>query len=195
MKSSLKNATISPLISESEIQEKIKELARKIYDDYRKLAQENGFRLILVGVLNGAIQFVADLARELSEYFPSSSIEIDFVSISTRRQGTAVGKLVLEKDTKYPLSKAHVLVVDDILDTGKTLSWLTNYILNSKKHKGILSLKTCVLLVKSSAQEKKIRPDYFGFLIPDVWVVGYGLDIAGKYRQLKDISRIYNHAQ
>jgi hypoxanthine phosphoribosyltransferase len=159
------------LISEQAIDAKISELAHQISSDYAQAED-----LILVGVLKGSFIFLADLARRLT--IPRS---VDFMALSTYGQGTETdGAVRMIMDLRRNISGHHVLVVEDIVDTGYTIS----YLLRTLATRQPASLKTCVLVHKPDRRQIHAQIDYLGFEIPDVWVVGFGLDWAERYRAL-----------
>jgi len=156
------------LISEEEIKEKIKILGKKITDDYQ------GKDLVFVGVLRGAVIFMADLARSIS-----IPMIFDFIAISSYGAATeSSGVVRILKDLDETIEGKDVLVVEDIIDTGLTLDYLLR-ILKSRKP---ASIKVCTFLNKKARRRVKIKIDYFGFDIPNKFVVGYGLDYEGKFR-------------
>jgi hypoxanthine phosphoribosyltransferase len=159
------------LISEEAIQAKVAELARRISSDYRDVDD-----LIMVGVLKGSFIFLADLSRRLT--IPRS---IDFMALSTYGDGTETdGAVRIIMDLRRNIAGKHVLVVEDIVDTGHTLA----YLIRNLAARQPASLKTCVLVHKPDRREVYAQIDYLGFEIPDAWVVGCGLDWAEKYRAL-----------
>jgi len=159
------------LISEEEIHAKVEELARRISADYREVDD-----LIMVGVLKGSFIFLADLARHLT--IPRS---VDFMALSTYGDGTDTdGAVRMIMDLRRNIAGQHVLVVEDIVDTGYTLA----YLIRSLSARQPASLKTCVLVHKPERRKVYAQIDYLGFEIPDAWVVGCGLDWAEKYRTL-----------
>ncbi len=159
------------LISAEEIQAKVDELGRRISADYRDVDD-----LILIGVLKGSFIFLADLARSLS--VPRS---VDFMALSTYGDGTETdGAVRMIMDLRRNISGKHVIVVEDIVDTGHTLA----YLIRALAARNPASLKTCVLVHKPDRREVYAQIDYLGFEIPDVWVVGCGLDWAEKFRTL-----------
>ena len=169
---------IVELYSEKDIQEMVQILAREIAEDFKDLMQQKNFQLVLVGILNGAVPFIGDLARALSKYFPLGILEIDYLAISSHREG---GPIRLEKDTKKPLKNKHVLVVEDITDTGRTLEEIMKII----AAKDPASIRICVLIDRYSPTEKVVKPDYVGFTVcKPHWLVGYGLDDKGIGREL-----------
>jgi hypoxanthine phosphoribosyltransferase len=159
------------LISEDEIHQKVEELARRISADYRDVDD-----LILVGVLKGSFIFLADLARHLT--IPRS---VDFMALSTYGDHTETdGAVRMIMDLRRNIAGQHVLIVEDIVDTGYTLAYLVRTLAARQP----ASLKTCVLVHKPDRREVYAQIDYLGFEIPDEWVVGCGLDWAEKYRTL-----------
>lgn len=159
------------LISAEQIQEKVDELGRRISADYRDVDD-----LILVGVLKGSFIFLADIARALT--IPRS---VDFMALSTYGDGTETdGAVRMIMDLRRNIAGKHVLVVEDIVDTGHTLA----YLIRALAARNPASLKTCVLVHKPDKREVYAQIDYLGFEIPDVWVVGCGLDWAEKFRTL-----------
>jgi hypoxanthine phosphoribosyltransferase len=159
------------LISEEEIQAKVEELARRISADYRDVDD-----LILIGVLKGSFIFLADLARHLT--IPRS---VDFMALSTYGNSTDTdGAVRMIMDLRRNIAGQHVLIVEDIVDTGYTLS----YLIRTLAARQPASLRTCVLVHKPDRREVYTQIDYLGFEIPDAWVVGCGLDWAEKFRTL-----------
>ncbi|MBL9135894.1 MAG: hypoxanthine phosphoribosyltransferase [Verrucomicrobiales bacterium] len=161
------------LISQEEIARRITQLAQEISRDFAER------ETVVVAVLNGTVMFLADLLRHLS--FP---LRLDFVGVSSYGNGTSAGELKLTKATSLDIRGRDILVVDDILDTGKTLDRVTVHLRQFKPRR----LRTCVLLDKKARRQIKIKGDYTGFQIPDEFVVGYGLDFAEKYRNLPFIA-------
>lgn len=157
------------LISEGTIDNRIDELAVEINTDY---GQEP---LLVIGVLTGTILFFADLVRRLT-----GPIEMDFIGISSYRDGTTSGEIKITGANKTDLKNRRVLVVDDILDGGRTLATVIRE-LSAQQPK---ELKSCVLLEKKERRQIPINADYVGFQIPNHFVVGYGLDYAERYRNL-----------
>lgn len=159
----------SVLYGEQEILRRVKQMAWDIEQDYA------GKDLVVVALLNGTVMFLADLVRYLD-----LPLRLDFMGVSSYGKGTKSGKLVFTKELKLDVKGRDVLLVDDILDTGKTLTIVTKKLKRLKPR----SLKICVLLSKSARREEKVVADYVGFDIPDAFVVGYGLDYAERYRNL-----------
>ena len=165
------------LFSEETIRVRVGELARQISSDYSRYGE-----ILLVGILRGCYIFLADLSRRLT--IPG---RIDFVALSSYESGTAAERPVrLVMDLRTDIAGKHVLIVEDIVDTGATLDFLLPVLRRRKP----ASLKTCAFLRKPSRLLKELTVDYVGFDIPDVWVVGYGLDYMGRYRALSDIGII-----
>ena len=163
------------LIPVEEIQARVSELARKISADYQNVDQ-----LYLIGVLKGAFIFLADLTRQLD--IPHL---VDFMALSSYGKTTVSGAVRIVMDLREPIEGQHVLIVEDIVDSGQTLSYLYRIL----KGRNPASLHTCVLLQKKR-DSLDVPIDYLGFEIPDVWVVGYGLDFADKYRTLPYIGEL-----
>ncbi len=163
-------AILEILISAERIQARVTELARQITADYRPRP------ITVIGVLNGSVIFLADLIRRLE-----LPVRIGMIQASSYR-GTATepGQLQVNPELLPDLRDRHVLLLDDILDTGRTLSQLVEHI----RRLGPASLKVAVLLRKIGRQQIPFEPDYCGFEIPDRFVVGYGLDFNDEYRQL-----------
>jgi hypoxanthine phosphoribosyltransferase len=161
------------LIPSSDIQEKVHELGERITEDYR------GERPLLVGVLRGAVIVLGDLMRKID-----LPCEIDFMDISSYGTGTSSSGVVrILKDLEEDITDRHVLVVEDIIDTGLTVS----YLLRSLQARKPASLEIFALLSKPSRRRVELDVKYLGFEVPDEFVVGYGLDFAGAYRNLPDI--------
>ncbi|MBN2428448.1 MAG: hypoxanthine phosphoribosyltransferase [Deltaproteobacteria bacterium] len=164
-------------IGEGAIRTRVSQLARKISTDYADADE-----LLLVGVLRGCYIFLSDLSRLLT-----IKRRIDFIAVTTYEQTiTMPGAVRLLMDVRTDIAGKHVLIVDDILDTGKTLQ----YLLQTFQARNPASLKTCVLLRKSERLIEDVQIDYLGFDIPDVWVVGYGLDYADQNRALPYIGMV-----
>ena len=164
------------LLAEPVIKERIHELAQEISEVYK------GKSLLIVGVLRGAFIFTADIIRELNEQLPD--IEVDFIALSSYSQGEESSRAPrFEKDLNTDIEGRHVLVVEDIVDTGYSFEKLLK-LLQSRNPS---SLKTCALLSKPDRREIDVIIDYLGFTIEDRWVEGYGLDSSQKGRGRKDI--------
>ncbi len=158
------------LIKEEEIKRKIQELGEQISKDYQ------GKDLVLIGVLRGAVIFMSDLARAISV-----PMIFDFIAISSYGASTeSSGVVRILKDLDETIENKDVLVVEDIVDTGLTLDYLIRILISRKP----ASLKVCTFLNKKSRRKVKVKIDYSGFDIPNKFVVGYGLDYAGKFRNV-----------
>lgn len=163
------------LIPSDQISIRVRELAEQISKDYR-----NVDRLYIIGILKGAFIFLADLTRQLE--VPHV---VDFMALSSYGKTTTSGAVRIIMDLREPIDGQHVLIVEDIVDTGHTLSYLYNVL----KGRNPASLHTCVLVRKKRAN-RNVPIDYLGFDIPDVWVVGYGLDYADRYRTLPYVAEL-----
>ncbi|GMA28642.1 hypoxanthine phosphoribosyltransferase [Arenivirga flava] len=167
------------LFTEEQIHEKIAELCRRIEADY---ADEPP---LLVGVLKGAVMVMADLSRELKLDAPQ-----DWMAVSSYGSGTkSSGVVRILKDLDADLTGRKVLIVEDIIDSGLTLSWL----LGNLRSRGAASVEVCALLRKPDAAKIEIDVRYLGFDIPDEFVVGYGLDYAERYRNLRGVGILAPH--
>ncbi|GAA1061979.1 hypoxanthine phosphoribosyltransferase [Agromyces bracchium] len=167
------------LVTEQQIRDKLAELARRIEADYE------GRDLLLVGVLKGAVMVMADLARELRPH-----VTMDWMAVSSYGMGTeSSGVVKILKDLDTDLSGRDVLIVEDIIDSGLTLSWL----LGNLASRGAASIEICALLRKPDAAKVEIDVKYLGFDIPNQFVVGYGLDFAERYRNLRDVAILAPH--
>jgi hypoxanthine phosphoribosyltransferase len=167
------------LLTEEQIRERLLELAAQIDADYA------GKDLLLVGVLKGAVMVMADLARSLSH-----SVDMDWMAVSSYGSGTTSSGVVrIMKDLDADLNGRNVLVVEDILDSGLTLSWL----LKNLTSRGPASVEVFTLLRKPDAQKVNVSPRYIGFDIPNEFVVGYGLDYAERYRNLRCVGTLSPH--
>lgn len=165
------------LIPERAIRSRIRTLARRISADYAGCGD-----ILLVGVLRGCFIFLADLTRRLT--VPHA---IDFIAVSSYAGTvTSPGAVRLVMDLRSDIAGRHVLIVDDIVDTGHTLRYLVDLLAPRKP----ASLKTCVLVRKAARMETDLRLDYVGFDIPNVWVVGYGLDLGDRHRTLPYIGSV-----
>ncbi len=169
----IKGKNLVKLISQEEIEKKVKELASKINKDF------SGKEILVVGILKGSFIFVADLVRQLE-----GKVFIDFMQVSSYHTSMeSFGEVIFIKDLATDIKGKNVLIVDDIIDTGRTLKALVEAL--SLREPALL--KTCVLLDKKERREVDYDADYTGFVIPDKFVVGYGLDWAEEGRNLKDI--------
>ena len=176
--SEFSNPNIETLISEEQIRDRIQELGRQITRDYA------GLNPLLIGVLKGACFFLSDLMRAVD-----TRLSIEFMAISSYGSSTRTsGEVRIMKDLDVPIEGRHILVVEDIVDTGLTLS----YLLANLKSRGASTVKLAALLDKFERRQKEVTIDYLGFKIPDEFVVGYGLDFAERYRNLPYIGVLKN---
>jgi hypoxanthine phosphoribosyltransferase len=172
------------IITEAQIREKTAELAKQVSADHASV--ENG--LLLVCVLKGAVMFMADFARALGRHGPAT--ELEFMAVSSYGQGnTSSGVVRILKDLDRDIAGRHVIVVEDIVDSGLTLSWLLRYLASRKA----ASVEVVTLLRKPEAVKVPIPVKYVGFDIPNEFVVGYGLDYAEKYRNLPFVGTLAPH--
>ena len=161
------------LITSQEIDDKVREIGVRITEDYK------GEKPLLIGILRGAVVIMSDLMRNID-----LQCELDFMDISSYGTGTSSSGVVrILKDLEEDITDRHVLIVEDIIDTGLTLS----YLLRSLQARKPASLEICALLSKPSRRRADLDVRYLGFEVPDEFVVGYGLDYAGAYRNLPDI--------
>jgi hypoxanthine phosphoribosyltransferase len=167
------------LLTEEQIQGKLTELAGQVAADYE------GKNLLLVGVLKGAVMVMADFARQLPGH-----IEMDWMAVSSYGTGTrSSGVVQIRKDLDTDLHGRHVLIVEDIIDSGLTLSWL----LENFASRGAESVEVLALLRKPDAMKVHVECRYVGFDIPNEFVIGYGLDYAERYRNLRDVAVLAPH--
>jgi len=166
------------LITERQIARRIRGLAREIERDFR------GRETVVISLLNGTVMFLADLIRHLN-----LPLRLDFMGVSSYGAGTESGDLVFTKELRLDVRGRDVLLVDDILDTGRTMSRVLPKIRVLKPRR----IKICVLLDKPSRRTENIEADYVGFAVPDHFVVGYGLDFAERYRNLPFVGVLHPH--
>ena len=172
----------SVLLSSEEIQGKVAELGRQLGDDYRDAVAENGQDLLLITVLKGAVFFVTDLARAIP--LPT---QLEFMAVSSYGSSTSSSGVVrILKDLDRDINDRDVLIVEDIVDSGLTLSWLLRNL--ATRHPR--SLRVCTLMRKPDAVRADVDISYVGFDIPNEFVVGYGLDYAERYRDLPYIGTL-----
>ena len=172
----MKNDIREIIFSEDEIQRRVKELAEQINRDYK------GMSPLLIGVLKGCFVFIADISRHIE-----LDCEIRFLTASSYGFSSVTsGKVHIDKDIDFEIEGRHVIIVEDILDSGITLTALRNYI----SERNPASLKICTLLDKPTRRQVMISSDYLGFVCPDEFVVGYGLDYAERYRNLPYIASL-----
>jgi len=161
------------LITRRQLAARIAELGAQITRDYQ------GKELVMVGILKGAVLFLADLLREID-----LPLTVDFMAISSYGSATkSSGVVRIMKDLDHDIIDKHVLVVEDIIDTGLTMSFLKNNLLS----RGAASIRVCSLLDKLERRLVRLNSDYTGFTVPDAFVVGYGLDFDQRYRNLPEI--------
>jgi len=166
------------LITEGQIARRIRMMAHEIGHDFR------GREMVVVSLLNGTVMFLADLIRHLN-----LPLRLDFMGVSSYGLGTESGELVFTKELRLDVRGRDVLLVDDILDTGRTMSRVLPKIQALKPRR----IKICVMLDKPSRRTEDIEADYVGFEIPDFFVVGYGLDFAERYRNLPFVGVLHPH--
>ena len=167
------------LVPAEDLQRRVGELGEEISRDYA------GRDLLMIGVLKGAVPFLADLMRELT-----IDCEVDFMAVSSYGSSTdSSGVVRILKDLDTDITGRHVLIVDEIIDTGLTLSWLTSNL----ESRAPASVEICTLLRKPDAAKVSIDVEWVGFDIPNEFVVGYGLDYREKYRNLRDIGTLSPH--
>jgi hypoxanthine phosphoribosyltransferase len=166
----VENVVEKVLISEEQLDEKIKELGEQLSNDYK------GKDVLFICVLKGAIMFMSDLSKKMT-----IPMEMDFMAVSSYGASTKSSGIVkIIKDLDTSIEGRHVVIIEDIIDTGLTLSYLVKILENRKP----ASLKVCTLLDKPARRTVDIKPDYCGFTIEDYFVVGYGLDYDEKYRNI-----------
>ncbi|MGB0581268.1 MAG: hypoxanthine phosphoribosyltransferase [Limisphaerales bacterium] len=165
----LRSEVETMLIGEWQIAHRVKELAHRVMEDFRDKD------LVVVSLLNGTVLFLADLIREIS-----MPMHLDFIGVSSYGSGTESRELVYTKDLRLDVKGRDVLLVDDILDTGRTLKDVSGKLEKLDPR----TIKTCVLLDKPDRRAEEVQADYVGFEVPDFFVVGYGLDFAERYRNL-----------
>ncbi len=169
----IKGKNLKLLISEKQIKEKVKEVANQINKDFKNK------EILAVGILKGSFIFFSDLVRHLN-----LNVKIDFMQVASYHTSMeSSGEVIFIKDLTQDINGKNVLIVDDIIDTGRTLKALTEALMQRNPN----VLKTCVLLDKKERREVDFDADYVGFEIPDKFVVGYGLDWAEEGRNLKEI--------
>ncbi len=167
------------LYTADEVQRRVEELAAEIDRDYE------GREVLLIGVLNGAIMVMSDLSRAMK-----SHLTMDWMAISSYGSGTkSSGVVRILKDLTRDISDAHVLIVEDIIDTGLTLS----YLVQNLQSRGPASVEVAAMFRKPEAITAPVDVKYVGFDIPNEFVIGYGLDYAGRYRNLRDVGTLAPH--
>ena len=162
------------LISSEEIRNRVRTLGQQITSDYEDQP------LIMIGILNGAFIFLADLARAVE-----LDLKVDFIRVASYGNATSTsGKITMSKKPELDLAGKHILLVEDIVDTGTTMAWLTDYLATSFTP---ASIKICSLIDKTERREVPVTVDYTGFSLDKGFLVGYGLDCAQKFRNLPEI--------
>ncbi|MBW8752465.1 MAG: hypoxanthine phosphoribosyltransferase [Propionibacteriales bacterium] len=170
---------VNILFTEEQIQDKLAELAKQIEVDYE------GKDILIVGILRGAVMVMADLARAFHRH-----VEMDWMAVSSYGSGTkSSGVVRILKDLDTDITGRHVVIVDEIIDTGLTLSWLTSNL----SSRAPSSVEICTLLRKPDALQMPVDVRYVGWDIPNEFVVGYGLDYKERYRNLRDIGTLAPH--
>ena len=170
---------VEVLFTEKQIHDRLAELAGQITADY------DGKDILIVGILRGAVMVMADLARAFNRH-----VEMDWMAVSSYGSGTkSSGVVRILKDLDTDITGLHVVIVDEIIDTGLTLSWLTSNL----SSRAPASVEICTLLRKPDAQKMNVDPKYVGWDIPNEFVVGYGLDYNEKYRNLRDVGTLAPH--
>lgn len=160
---------IKVLISENELQKRVKEVAKLIEEDYQDK------ELTIICVLKGSVYFTSDLTKNMK-----NKLELEFIRVSSYSGTTSSGNIVLKQDLDSSIENKDVIIIEDIIDTGRTLYYLKEHLLKRNPN----SLKICTLLDKKEKRVMDIEADYVAFDVPDKFVVGYGLDIDEKYRNL-----------
>ena len=167
------------LVTEEQITTRIKEMGKQITEDYK------GSELVLIGILKGVVPFYAAIAQAID-----LQVQEDFMSVSSYGAGTvSSGKLIIRKDIDIDIEGKNVLILEDILDSGRTLRGVMQ-MFEAKRPK---SVKICTLLDKPAGRVEQVEAAYAGFIVPDAFVVGYGLDYAGYYRNLPFVGVLKPH--
>ena len=167
---------IKVLISEKELDKRVQEIANQIEEEHK------GKELTLICILKGSIFFTVDLAKKIN-----GDVKLEFIRVSSYNEGTeSSGEIKMKLDLKDSIQGKDVIVIEDIIDTGRTLSYLIEYLKMKKPN----SIKLCALLDKPDRRVVDVKVDYTGFQIPDKFVIGYGLDYDEKYRNLPYVGYI-----
>lgn len=167
------NEVFVPMISEEQLQKRLTELGKQISDDYQ------GKLPIFIGVLNGSFLFMADLVKNVTV-----NCEIDFMKLSSYgEEKISSGKVKMLKELNADINDRHIIIVEDIVDTGLSISYIEKLL----EPYTPASVKVCSLLLKPESLKYQVKIDYIGFEIPNKFVIGYGLDYAQKYRNLRSI--------
>ena len=164
------------LVSEEEITLKVKEMGKQITEDYK------GQDLMLIGILKGAVIFMSELAQNIE-----LPVQMEFMAVSSYgKSSVSTGEVRIIKDLDFSVEDRNLLIIEDIIDTGYTLS----YLIDNLKKRGAKSVKVCTLLDKPDRRKADIHVDYLGFIVPDEFIVGYGLDYAERYRNLPYVAAL-----
>lgn len=166
---------VSVLINEAKIENRIEELAKEIMRDYKN---ED---IVFVGVLKGAATFMIELAKRIK-----NNVEFEFIQVESYEGDKSTGQIKLKQDLTGKIEGKNIIIIEDIIDTGRTLEYLKEYIKKFNPN----STKICTLLSKPSRRIVELEVDYIGFSIPDEFVVGFGMDYNQKYRNLPYIAKI-----
>lgn len=166
---------INILINKSKLEKRIEELGKQIEKDYE------GKEIVFIGILKGSVMFMSELAKNVK-----SSVVLDFMDVSSYEGTESTGKIKINKDIRDSIEGKDVVIVEDIIDTGRTLTYVREYL----KQKNPNSIKIATMLSKPSRRVMELNVDYIGFAIEDKFVVGYGLDYNEKYRNLPYIGYI-----
>lgn len=166
---------ISVLINKAKLEKRIEEMAKQIQKDYE------GKEIVFIGILKGSVMFMTELAKNIK-----SSVELEFMDVSSYEGTESTKKVTIHKDIRNPIEGKDVVIVEDIIDTGRTLTYVLDYL----KQKNPNSIKIATMLTKPSRRVMELNVDYIGFAIEDKFVVGYGLDYNEKYRNLPYIGYI-----
>lgn len=176
MKRGINMEDIKVLINEQQLQKRVDEIARQIEEEYK------GKEITLICILKGSVFFTVDLARKIR-----GDVKLEFIRVSSYNDGTeSSGEIKMKLDLKDSIQGKDVIVIEDIIDTGRTLSYLIEYLKMKKPN----SVKLCTLLDKPERRVQKVKVDYTGFQIPDKFVIGYGLDFDERYRNLPYVGYI-----
>lgn len=168
---------IDILINKAKLEKRIEEMGKQIQKDYE------GKEIVFIGILKGSVLFMAELAKSIK-----SSVILDFMDVSSYEGTESTGKIKINKDIRDSIEGKDVIIVEDIIDTGRTLTYVKEYL----KQKNPNSIKIATMLSKPSRRVMELKVDYIGFAIEDKFVVGYGLDYNEKYRNLPYIGYIEN---
>ena len=164
------------LVTEEEITLKVKEMGKQITEDYKDRD------LMLIGILKGAVIFMSELAQNIK-----LPVQMDFMAVSSYgKSSVSTGEVRIIKDLDFSVEGRNLLIIEDIIDTGYTLS----YLIDNLKKRGAKSVKVCTLLDKPDRRKAYIHVDYLGFIVPDEFIVGYGLDYAEQYRNLPYVAAL-----